>query len=142
MRRDTDIRDYYRRIVFLYLVQDRARAVEHNGSAETQIIINADGNAIAMPVRAPPDSIFALGNRQRKSHLGDTVVVLGSRSRGPRDDAAWKHDISIVCKYGLRLADDAVLAGATWADDKHKGAPAVWHHITRWPSRQTRRTTG
>jgi hypothetical protein len=56
-------------IVFLHFVQHSTRAIEDHGTAHPQIVIDGNGNAIAVAMSLPPHGVIAPYQFQREGHL-------------------------------------------------------------------------
>src|ERR1700691_3235669 len=105
-----------------------------------------------MAMGFPMYGVVAAGHRLFECILTDLLIVLGRRGFAC-DHAARKDNVWILGASRFGEPQQRVLAGTAWSDHQNKpaGRDHRWrmiciggsvHHATRWPSRQTLRTTG
>ena len=69
-------------------------------------------------------------------------MILGIGVAEPRDEAAWKDDITVALEDLARAHHHGVLASTAGSHHENEMTVVYHHHITRRPSRHTRRTAG
>src|SRR5262247_227833 len=131
------------------------RHVAHDGLAQPDIGVDRARDAVAEPVRLPPERKGGGCDRTPEHLVRDGVVIL-ERCRGARDDTTGEDDGRIIRALRARAGDQRILAGAARADHQDQaarpdlvgrrrekvpraGEPA---HATRLPRSQVVRTIG